>query len=144
MLLLPNKEVIAKHGFEILNLATQHQVALLYEASVGGGIPLIGPLGHDLLANKISAIHAIINSTTNYILAKMALEGIDFTTISGKLRSWVMPKPISDVEGIDAAYKLAILTALAFQTQAFGGMSTTRGYPAWQRAIFVMPKSWDM
>jgi homoserine dehydrogenase len=118
-----NKEVIAKHGFELLNLAAEHNVALLYEASAGGGIPLIGPLGHDLLANKISAIHAIINGTTNYILTKMALEDIDFDTALKEARElgYAEADPASDVDGIDATYKLAILAALAFQTQVLPG-----------------------
>ncbi len=72
----PNKEVIAKHGTELLALAQKHGVSLGYEASVGGGIPLINPFKHDLVANKINAIYAIINGTTNYILTRMAKEGI--------------------------------------------------------------------
>ena len=69
-----NKEVIAKHGAELLALAQQHEVGLRYEASVGGGIPLIDPFQHDLVANKLSGIYAIINGTTNYILTRMARE----------------------------------------------------------------------
>ena len=61
-------------------LAQQHGVGLHYEASVGGGIPLIAPFQHDLVANKISGIYAIINGTTNYILTRMAKEGIDFSS----------------------------------------------------------------
>ena len=75
-----NKEVIAKHGLELLALAREHGVGLQYEASVGGGIPLIAPLKHDLVANKISGIFAIINGTTNYILTRMSREGIDFAS----------------------------------------------------------------
>ncbi len=118
-----NKEVMAKHGFELLNLAAEHQVALLYEASAGGGIPLIGPLGHDLLANKISAIHAIINGTTNYVLTKMAVENIDFDTALKEAQElgYAEADPASDIEGVDAAYKLAILAALGFQTQVLLG-----------------------
>ena len=67
-----NKEAMAKHGAELLALAQQHKVGLRYEASVGGGIPLIAPFQHDLVANKISGIYAIINGTTNYILTSMA------------------------------------------------------------------------
>ena len=73
-----NKEVIAKHGMELLALAQQHGVGVHYEASVGGGIPLIAPFKHDLVANEISGIYAIINGTTNYILTRMAREGMDF------------------------------------------------------------------
>ena len=73
-----NKEVVAKHGVELFALAQENGVGLHYEASVGGGIPLIAPFQQDLVANKISGIYAIINGTTNYILTRMAKEGIDF------------------------------------------------------------------
>jgi len=114
-----NKEVIAKHGAELLALAQQHGVGLRYEASVGGGIPLIAPFQHELVANKISGIYAIINGTTNYILTRMAREGIDFSFAlsSAQELGYAEPNPKDDVEGIDATYKLAILASLAFHTQ---------------------------
>ena len=114
-----NKEVIAKHGIELLALAHQHGVGLQYEASVGGGIPLIAPFKHDLVANNISAIFAIINGTTNYILTMMAKEGMDFASALKKAQQlgYAEAKPENDIEGIDANYKLAILASLAFQTQ---------------------------
>ena len=73
-----NKEVIAKHGAELLALAAQNGVSLRYEASVGGGIPLIAPFQRDLIANRINGIYAIINGTTNFILSTMAREGTEF------------------------------------------------------------------
>ncbi len=114
-----NKEVIAKHGAELLALAQQHGVGLRYEASVGGGIPLISPFRHDLVANKISGIYAIINGTTNYILTRMAREGTDFSSAlsSAQKLGYAEADPKDDVEGIDAAYKLAILASLAFHSQ---------------------------
>jgi homoserine dehydrogenase len=114
-----NKEVIAKHGIELLTLAHQHGVGLQYEASVGGGIPLIAPFKHDLVANNITAIFAIINGTTNYILTMMAKEGMDFASALKKAQElgYAEAKPENDIEGIDANYKLAILASLAFQTQ---------------------------
>ena len=72
-----NKEVVAKHGPMLKGLAEDHGVEVLYEASVGGGIPLMGPFKQGLLANRITAVHAIINGTTNYILSRMASEGVD-------------------------------------------------------------------
>ena len=113
-----NKEVIAKHGSELLSLAREKGVDILYEASVGGGIPLIAPFKQDLLANNISAIHAIINGTTNYILTRMADEGLDFSSALGEAQrlGYAEPDPANDIEGIDAAYKLAILATLAFHT----------------------------
>jgi len=114
-----NKEVIAKHGAELLTLAQQHGVGLRYEAAVGGGIPLISPFQHDLLANKISGIYAIINGTTNFILTRMARDGVDFSSALNRAQElgYAEPNPRDDVEGIDAAYKLAILASLAFHSQ---------------------------
>ena len=114
-----NKEVIAKHGAELQALAQQNKVGLRYEASVGGGIPLITPFMHDLVANNISGIYAIINGTTNYILTRMAKEGIDFPTAlkSAQQLGYAEANPENDIEGIDANYKLAILASLAFQSK---------------------------
>jgi len=114
-----NKEVIAKHGTELLTLAQQHRVGLHYEAAVGGGIPLISPFQRDLLANKISGIYAIINGTTNFILTRMAKDGVDFSSALKRAQElgYAEPNPRDDVEGIDASYKLAILASLAFRSQ---------------------------
>jgi homoserine dehydrogenase len=114
-----NKEVIAKHGAELFALAQQHGVGVHYEASVGGGIPLISPFQRDLVANKISGIYAIINGTTNYILTRMAREGVDFPSALKKAQKlgYAEADPRNDIEGIDATYKLAILASLAFHHQ---------------------------
>ena len=111
-----NKEVMAKHGYELLSLAKERQVNLRYEASVGSGIPLISPFQQDLAANDISAIHAILNGTTNYILTKMAQEGLDFPSALKQAQKlgYAEANPANDIEGTDAAYKLAILSSLAF------------------------------
>jgi len=114
-----NKEVIAKHGAELFALAQQCGVGVRYEASVGGGIPLISPFQHDLVANKISGIYAIINGTTNYILSRMAKDGMDFASALKKAQElgYAETDPKNDIEGIDATYKLAILASLAFHHQ---------------------------
>jgi homoserine dehydrogenase len=114
-----NKEVIAKHGVELLALAQKHNVGLHYEAAVGGGIPLVAPFQRDLAANRVSGIYAIINGTTNYILTKMAKEGIDFSSALSQAQElgYAEANPENDIEGIDATYKLAILASLAFRTQ---------------------------
>jgi homoserine dehydrogenase len=114
-----NKEVIAKHGIELLALAHEHDAGLQYEASVGGGIPLIAPFKHDLVANNITGIFAIINGTTNYILTMMAKGGMDFRAALRQAQKlgYAEANPENDIEGIDAHYKLAILASLAFQTQ---------------------------
>jgi len=90
----PNKEVIAKHGAELLNLAQKNGVGLRFGGSVGGGIPLVAPVQHELIANKITCIYAIINGTTNYILTRMAKEGVDFNTALKKAQEAGMPNRI--------------------------------------------------
>ena len=115
-----NKEVMAKHGGELLALAREHNVDLLYEASVGGGIPIIAPLKRDLLANDIVGVTAIINGTTNYILTMMGAGGASFADALAEAQrlGFAEPDPTNDIEGIDAAYKLAILATLAFHVDA--------------------------
>jgi len=113
-----NKELMAKHGPKLLAIAREHDVELLYEASVGGGIPIIAPLKRDLLANRITALTAIINGTTNYILTAMTREGADYGDALARAQDlgYAEPDPANDVEGEDARYKLAILASLAFHT----------------------------
>jgi homoserine dehydrogenase len=113
-----NKEVMAKHGPELLALAQSQSVELLYEASVGGGIPIISPLKRDLQANEVQRIQAIINGTTNFMLTAMAAQGASYADIlaEAQRRGYAEADPTSDVEGHDAAYKLAILASLGFHT----------------------------
>ncbi|HEU5315580.1 MAG TPA: homoserine dehydrogenase [Chloroflexota bacterium] len=113
-----NKDLMATHGVEILERAQRHGVDVYYEASVGGGIPLIGVFRQDLAANEVHQVHAIINGTTNYILTRMAQDGVDFAPALAEAQSlgYAERDPTNDVEGIDAAYKLAILASLAFRT----------------------------
>jgi len=113
-----NKEVMAKHGPELLALADERKVGLFYEGSVGGGIPLIAPLKRNLQINSISAIHTIINGTTNYILTRMEKEGLEFAAALKEAQDlgYAEADPSSDIEGIDAAYKIAILATIAFRT----------------------------
>ena len=113
-----NKEVVSKHGPALLAAAAESGARLRYEASVGGGIPIIGPLQHDLLANDISSVRAIINGTTNYILTKMSQEGRAFGDALAQAQQlgYAEPDPANDIEGRDAAFKLAILASLAFHT----------------------------
>jgi homoserine dehydrogenase len=111
-----NKEVIAKHGVELLRIADQRSVNLFFEASVGGGIPIIRVLRRDLVANQISQIQAIINGTTNYIVTDME-HGRDYGDALAQAQAlgYAEADPRNDVEGIDAAYKLSILATLAFR-----------------------------
>jgi homoserine dehydrogenase len=111
-----NKDVMAKYGSKLITLAEQNKVSIRYEASVGGGIPIIGPLSRDLLANEIYSISAIINGTTNYMLTVMNKEKISYdeALLRAQNLGYAEPNPYNDVEGIDVSYKLAILCGLAF------------------------------
>ena len=111
-----NKEAMAKFGPELLDLARQNRVNLLFEASVGGGIPIVGSLMSQLLANEIQSIRGIINGTTNYILTRMAYEHTDFdqALAEAQQQGFAEADPTNDVEGFDAVYKLSILASLAF------------------------------
>lgn len=114
-----NKDLMATHGVELLELAKKHQRNIYYEASVGGGIPLIKPLKDSLAANRIQSLTGIINGTTNYILTQMSVANKDFSEAlqEAQLKGFAEQEPSSDLEGKDAAYKLAILAALAFNSK---------------------------
>lgn len=111
-----NKELIARHGPELLDLAARHGAGLYYEASVAGGIPIVRPLKACLAANRIRAISGIINGTTNYMLTRMSSEGDDFEEVLREAQrlGYAEADPSSDVDGHDAAFKIAILASLAF------------------------------
>ena len=111
-----NKEVMAKRGPELLALAHSQGVNLLYEASVGGGIPIIGCLVKELVANRFRSVRSIINGTTNYILTRMANDHTDFALALAEAqeRGYAEADPTNDIEGYDAVYKLSILAGLAF------------------------------
>ena len=111
-----NKEAVAKFGPELTALAAENGVNLLFEASVGGGIPIVGCLMNQLLANDIHSVRGIINGTTNYILTRMAQDHTSFQQALGEAQAlgFAESDPTNDVEGIDAGYKLAILASLAY------------------------------
>lgn len=110
-----NKELVATHGPELLRIAAANRVSYLFEASVGGGIPIIRPLNKCLSGNRVKVISGILNGTTNYILSKMMREGSDFETALREAQQfgYAEQNPVSDVEGIDACRKLAILSSIA-------------------------------
>ena len=112
-----NKEVMAKSGPELLALARKNGANILFEASVGGGIPIVGCLMNELAANDIRSIRSIINGTTNYILTRMANERTSFDQALGEAQGlgYAEADPTNDIEGIDAAYKLTILASLAYR-----------------------------
>lgn len=109
-----NKELVAKHGPELLEIAKEHNCNYLFEASVGGGIPIIRPLNYSLTAERIESITGILNGTTNYILTKMEREGADFADVLKKAqeKGYAERNPEADVEGHDACRKIAILSSL--------------------------------
>jgi homoserine dehydrogenase len=111
-----NKELLARHGEELRAWAKQFGVKLAYEASVGGGIPIIGTVSHFLKANRICKVSGILNGTTNFILTKMKDEGRTYEDIliEAQQKGYAEADPTADVEGIDAAHKLSILSRLAF------------------------------
>lgn len=113
-----NKEVIAKHGPHLVKVARSSGRSLRYEASVGGGIPIVEPFKRDFRANRIRSFHAIINGTTNYILTQMANSGRDFADALAEAQAlgYAEPDPTNDIAGIDAAFKLSILASLGFRT----------------------------
>lgn len=114
-----NKELVAKHGAELLALANEKNVNFLFEASVGGGIPIIRPLNQSLTADEIDEITGILNGTTNYMLTKMDTAGADYDTVlkEAQDRGYAERHPEADVEGYDACRKIAILTSLAYGMQ---------------------------
>jgi homoserine dehydrogenase len=114
-----NKEVMARHGPGIMAAAREKGVHVQFEASVAGGTPIIAPLLRDLVANDVVAVYGIVNGTTNFILTKMANEGVDFGSALAEAQAlgYAEADPASDVEGTDAAYKLAILSTLAFRAR---------------------------
>lgn len=109
-----NKELVAAHGPELLALAKANNCNYLFEASVGGGIPVIRPINSALTAERIEAITGILNGTTNYILSKMEKEGADFETVlkEAQEKGYAERNPEADVEGYDACRKIAILSSL--------------------------------
>ena len=114
-----NKELIAKHWPELEKVAKEHNVGLYFEASVGGGIPILRAVSDSLQANTITSVLGIINGTTNYILTKMCDEGGDFEEVLREAQrlGYAEANPTNDVDGFDAMYKLSILASMAFHVR---------------------------
>ena len=109
-----NKALVAKHGAELIAIAKEQSINFLFEASVGGGIPIIRPLNSSLTADEIEEITGILNGTTNYMLSKMTFEGLEFDDVlkDAQSRGYAEADPTADIEGYDACRKIAILTSL--------------------------------
>ena len=111
-----NKELVAEHGCELFKLAAEKGVSYLFEASVGGGIPILRPLNQCLAANEIEEITGILNGTTNYILTRMIRGGLSFDAAlkEAQANGYAEQDPTADIEGHDACRKICILASLAF------------------------------
>lgn len=109
-----NKALVAKHGAQLMKIAREKNVNFLFEASVGGGIPILRALGSSLTGDKIEKITGILNGTTNYMMTKMFYEGADYDTVlkEAQANGFAEADPTADVEGYDACRKIAILTSI--------------------------------
>lgn len=114
-----NKALMATDGEEIMGLAAENDVEIAFEASVGGAIPIIVPLKHSLIANRIDSIMGIVNGTTNYMLTRMDEDGIGYEDVlkEAQAKGYAEADPTADVDGFDAAAKIAILASIAFNSR---------------------------
>ena len=110
-----NKEVVATYGEVLLQIARANRVAYAFEASVGGGIPIVRPLANDFLSNEVTGIFGILNGTTNYILTEMTAKGRSFADAlaDAQAKGYAEKDPTADVDGIDTCRKICILTGIA-------------------------------
>ena len=114
-----NKDVIAQYGHDLFAMAAAHHTEIFFEASVGGGIPIITPLKECLTANRITEIMGIVNGTTNYMLTKMSDCGSDYDSVlrEAQQKGYAEADPTADVGGLDAARKAVILSSIAFNSR---------------------------
>ncbi len=114
-----NKALMATYGEEVMALAEKMNREIAFEASVGGGIPIIGPLKHSLFANEISSVMGIVNGTTNYMLTRMVENGLSYDEAlkEAQEKGFAEADPSADVDGFDAAAKIAILASIAFNSR---------------------------
>ena len=124
-----NKELVATHGYELLQLAKEHGVSYLFEASVGGGIPILRPLNACLAANEVDQVTGILNGTTNYILTRMIKAGLTFDQAlkEAQANGYAEQDPTADIEGHDACRKICILASLAFGRHIYPRQVPTEG-----------------
>lgn len=124
-----NKELVATHGYELLQLAREHGCSYLFEASVGGGIPILRPLTSCLAANELEQVTGILNGTTNYILTRMIRAGLTFdqALAEAQANGYAEKDPTADVDGHDACRKICILASLAFGRHVHPDQVPTQG-----------------
>lgn len=138
-----NKALVAEHGPELLAMAKERNLNFMFEASVGGGIPIIRPLNQSLTADEITQITGILNGTTNYILTKMSQEGSSYEDVLKEAQDlgYAERNPEADVEGYDTCRKIAILTSLAFGSTVKFEEIQTEGITKISQPILLMRKS---
>lgn len=124
-----NKALMASAGQEVLELAEKKGLDVRFEASVGGGIPIIGPLKHSLIANEITSVMGIVNGTTNYMLTRMTEDGLSYddALAEAQAKGFAEADPTADVDGFDAAAKIAILASIAFNSRVTIDQVPTQG-----------------
>lgn len=124
-----NKELVATHGYELTQIAKEKGVNYLFEASVGGGIPIIRPITQCLAANHINEIYGILNGTTNYILTEMVKNGLPFETALRQAQDngYAEANPEADIKGFDVCRKICILSALCFGRHVYPDQVQTEG-----------------
>lgn len=127
-----NKALMASAGREVMDAAAEHGVDIAFEAAVGGGIPIIGPLKHSLVSNEIDSVMGIVNGTTNYMLTRMAEDGLDYAEALAEAQElgYAEADPTADVDGLDAAAKIAILASIAFNSRVTVDHVPTEGIRA--------------
>ncbi|MBR2876151.1 MAG: homoserine dehydrogenase [Clostridia bacterium] len=139
-----NKELVAAKGYELLELAKKNNVNFLFEASVGGGIPIIRPINQCLAANETDEVAGILNGTTNFILTKMIDEGMDFDEALklAQANGYAERDPSADILGHDAARKICILASLCFQKHVYPNEVQTEGITNITKEDVDYAKAW--
>ncbi len=139
-----NKELVAQFGYQLLAAARDNNVSFLFEASVGGGIPIIRPLHQCLAANEISEIAGILNGTSNYILTKMFKEGADFASALAEAQrlGYAERNPAADVEGMDTCRKICILASLSFGKHIYPDAVETVGITGITKTDVAYAERW--
>lgn len=139
-----NKELVAKHGVELSAIAREKNINFLFEASCGGGIPIIRPLNTCLTADDIDEISGILNGTTNYILSKMSSDGSEFEDVlkEAQEKGYAERNPAADVEGFDACRKIAILSSIAYGNHVDFEEVYTEGITKISATDIKYAKSW--
>ncbi|SMC42104.1 homoserine dehydrogenase [Papillibacter cinnamivorans] len=124
-----NKELVAEYGYELLHMARERNLNYLFEASVGGGIPIIRPISQCLAANELNEVYGILNGTTNYILTRMVRAGLTFQDAlrEAQAKGYAEKDPTADIEGYDACRKICILSALSFGSHVYPRQVATEG-----------------